>query len=118
MNMAFATPLEFQKVEFEPTRSTGADYVRLKDYRVTISTKLVRALNWKAGDRVDLLQSGNVFAFERNPVGVFYLKPTNKDSYTLNIHSTKLASHIRAFVGEDGIMEAFTDGRKVIFRKV
>lgn len=114
--MSFVTGLAFEKIEFEPQKRRGAETVRISDSRVTISSKLVKDLDWKDGDRVDLLQSGNIFCLERNPVGIFALRDSNKSAKTMVIQSTPLASHIRAFIG-DGVMEAFSDGRRLFFRK-
>lgn len=114
--MSFATNLEFTPVRFEPQGRKGTDTVRIAGSRLTISSKLVRDLDWKEGDRVDLLQSGTVFCLERNPVGVFTLKISNKSSNTLIIQSAVLTLHIKAYIGE-GLMEAFSDGRRLFFRK-
>lgn len=114
--MSFATNLEFTPVHFEPQGRKDAKTVRIAGSRLTISSKMVRELDWKDGDRVDLLQSGAVFCLERNPVGVFTLRDSNKTAKTMVIQSAALTLHIKAFIGE-GLMEAFSDGRKLYFRK-
>ena len=114
--MSFATNLEFTPVHFEPQGRKSEETVRIAGSRLTISSKLIRDLNWKEGDRVDLLQSGTVFCLERSPVGVFALKRSNKSSNTLIIQSAALNLHIKAYIGE-GLMETFGDGRRLFFRR-
>lgn len=116
--MKFDATLDFKKVHlnFEPPVRKGK-YVRILKNRMTISSALVREAGWAEGDRVDLLQSGSVFALERSPVGVFKMNKPNYATYVLTINSVVMCRHIRTVTSEDCVMKGMVDGKRIIFWK-
>lgn len=127
----FTGKFEFKKVElknnargsYNPRRTKTVYLNKNKNeagkeiyFRATISGDLVKELGWKAGDRVDLLQCGTMFALQKATAGLFYLRHTgSKSQNSLCINSQNLCLHLITNTKRCEEYKAWVDGDMVIF---
>lgn len=113
---AFVGGMKFEKVEIEQRSPFEIKKeVRIDKDRLIISSDLVDKLKWQEKDRVDLLQSGSIFALELSPVGCFHLRKISKSSKSLVIQSVNLCRHIRCTTHKDCSMDGRISDGKLIF---
>lgn len=113
----------FVKVDIRPrnlTRNTKEPSVLLTKNDLMIDHAILEELGWKEYDRLDLLQSGDIFALAKDPVGVLNLTKRTKHSISLRVCSKPLVTHLNRTLpfGLLGYSIDRTNGRLILMRKV
>ena len=113
----------FTKVGLKPrslTRNAKEPSVLLTKNDLFIDPRILEVLGWKEYDRLDLLQSGDIFALTKDPVGVLNLTKRSKGSASLRICSKPLVTHLNRVtpLGLLGYSIDKTNGRLILMRKV